>query len=436
MPGEPVTLTVTIENSPENEYGFDINQIDLVGRDVVSKGSDFGILGPGDSTTVSITTTFDSPGVKRFSLQVGGQSTGGVGGTTVKKPVTIVVDDAEPLIDTSYQNLLVGVENDFSVSVSNGRLTPIRSVNVTVAGEEVSLKEPTKSRGTIAEGTAAQFNFSLTSSSVGQRTVEIDVSFTRNGVARTLTERRTVVFKALGEDVTTLSNVTQSPLRVAPGRPVTVSFVVTNRGGSPIHDATFDVLLNGSSLQAGSSGTNRYIEELPGDTGRRVTFQLKASEQASSGIATVPLTYTVTTDDGRTVTTRTTISVEILGDPTLHAFVRKVQDRGERTRLTIDVANVGDGIAKAASIRIGNASYYLGEIQAGEFETATLAVAPADRYDAVVTYKNAFDERSAETEQVDVSELRPPESGIPLLWVAAVALVIVVAGVLLWRIRR
>lgn len=436
MPGEPVTLTATIQNSPESESGFEIAQIDLVDRDVVRKASDVGTLGPGDSTTVSVTTTFDSPGVKRLSLQVGGESTTGVSGTTVKQPVTIVVDDTRPQIDLSYGELLVGVENDLGVVVANGRSTPIRSVNVSVNGAGLALKEATKSRGTVPAGTTERFNFTVQSETVGQRPVEVRLAFTRNGITHTVSEEQTLSFKPLGEGVTTLSNVRQRPGRASPGQPFTVAFGVANRGRATIHDLTFDLSLNETTIRAGPTGTSVYVEELSGEETRTVSFELKASDDAGSGIVTLPLSYEFTTGDGRSVSKQTTISVDVLGEPELRAFLREVSRQDDAVELTVDVANVGDGVARAAAIRMNDTSYYLGEIPAGEFETATLVVPTADRYEAELTFKNGFNERLSSEASIDVGAFRTNDSGPPLLWVIVAVLAVAVAGVAVWRAIR
>lgn len=435
--GEPVVLTATVRNSERSESGFEISRVEIrdiggVNDRVLVGQEDAGTLGPGDSTTLSLTTRFDTPGVKQLVFAVYGGSTTGFGGATISYPVTVVVESTEPRIDTSYGDLLVQTENEFTVTVSNGKQSPVRDVRVTVGGEGFSVKEPSKSVAFVEGGGSVPFSFVLTSESPGPREVEVDLAYTISGVEYSERETQTVVFKRLGEKVATVSRFTQRPPRVTPGGSFDLSFDATNRGETALRDLTFAVDLTGTSLRAGPTGTDVYVEELPARATRAITYQLRASEEAPSGIVTVPLSYNFTTENGERVVERTTLSVEVLGQPELRTFVRVVEPTDAGYRVTVDVANVGDGLARSAAIRLGEASYFLGDIGPGEFETATLSVSDTGEHVAAMTYKNAFNE-PLEREETVVLPARSTGPAVPLWLTGAFVTVVIVAGVWWWR---
>lgn len=433
--GEPVTMTATVQNSDRSEFGFEITRVEVrdvsgIDEKVLAGQSDVGTLGPGDSTILSQTVRFREPGIKQLTFIIYGTSTGRGGGSTIKYPVTIVVEETEPRIDTTYSDLLVGADNNFTVTVSNGKSTSVRDVRVSLSGAGFAAKESSKSAAVIGSGESLPFTFLLTSEASGLRTVRIDLSFTASGVTYSLVETQDVFFREPGEKVATVTEFTQSPERVAPGEAFQLAFLVRNRGETTLRDLSFSLDLTGTSLRAGRTGTDLYVEEVrPGD-GQRISYQLKASESAPSGIVTVPLAYRFTTDDGSVVTEQTTLSVEVLGDPELRTFVRRVVDRDGGYSVTVDVANVGNGVARSARIDLGESSYFLGDIDAGDFETATLRVDRGGEFVAVLTYKNGFNEPLV-TEQ---SVFLPVQSGTRnvSLWLLGGVGILVVAGALWW----
>lgn len=435
--GEPITLRATVQNSERSDFGFEITRVEvrLIGpqtETVLTGQSEVGTLGPGDRTDLTQTVRFSEPGVKRLTVVVYGTSTGRGGGTTVKYPVTVVVEDTQPRLDTADPDLLARTDNDFTVTVSNGKSTPIRDVRVRLSGEDIDIEEAEKSAAVVAAGASLPFEFVLSSETPGTRRLTLELSYTAGGLVDTLTETQTVTFRPLGDETATVTNVTQTPERARPGGTFDLSVRVRNRGGTLLRDLTFALDLNGTVLRAGAIGTDIYVEELPAGESRRISYRLKASEDAGSGIVTLPLTYRYTTVDGRTVTDRTAVSVEVLGTPVLRPFLRGVEGVDGRYSVTVDVANVGEGVARSARIRLDGSSYFLGDIPAGEFETATLTVAEAGRLTARLNYSNGFNEPLSVEQSVTVTA--PAEGpALPLWSLGALGVVVAVAGVWWWR---
>lgn len=435
--GQPITLTATVQNSQRSEFGFEITRVEvreLVGSDerVLAGQSEVGTLGPGDQTQLSQTIRFEDPGVKRLTFIVYGASTGRGGGSTIKYPVTVVVDETRPAIDTNYSDLLVQTENDFTVTVNNGKSTSVRDVRVRLSGEEFSVKEPAKSAAVVGAGESVDFGFVLSSETSGSRLLRIDLSYTVGGVSYSETDSQTLFFRELGDKVATVSNFTQVPERVRPGAGFDLSMTVQNQGETALQDLAFSLDLNGTAIRAGSTGTDVYVSTLSGGSTRQITYRLRTSENAPSGIVSVPLSYRYTTEDGRAVTDETALGIEVLGTPELQTFVRGVEALEAGYSVTVDVANVGDGIARSARIRLANSSYFLGDIEAGEFETATLTVDHAGEVPAVLSYNNGFNE-PLRTEQSVVVPDQSSGQSIPLWSLGAVGVLALVAGVWWWR---
>lgn len=434
IPGELVTVTATVQNSARSETGFEITAVELSGGGIERQVLDLGTLGPGDTMQVSLTATFEEPGIKDLLFYVYGSSAVGTSGSTIRQPVTVVVEETEPRIDTEFGDLLAQAENDVIVEVVNGKRSPVRDVRVTLSGEGVAVEEATRSAALLPGAGSHSFNFTVTSPVVGYATIDVDLSYTATGVEHRVSETREVYFKPLGEDVASLSAVVQTPERVAPGGSFELAFSVANRGESNLRDLTFDLDLAGTPIRAGGSGTSIYVDELPGESSRTVRFDLKAGESADSGIVTLPLTYRFVTADGVPVTASTTMSVEVLGEPELSAFVRATTATDEGVEVTLDVANVGSGVARSAAIRADGSSYYLGDVRPGDFETATLTLPAAGEYDVVLTYRNGFNEPDETEQSVTVPTGRETGTFASSPWlVGVVALLFVGVGVWGWR---
>lgn len=433
-PGEPVTLSVSIYNSESTNLPFEVAGVWLRERDgdVLVKEFDFGTIGPGERLTVPLTTAFSKPGVKHLRVNVRGDD------VDVDYPVTVVVESATPRLDTNYDDLFASADNDVTVTVSNGRTDAIRDVQVTIRGEDLHVDEPTRSAAGIAGGAARNFSFVVSSDATGTRDAELRVRYTTpTGVTRELGESRSFYFKPAGGTAVTIGNVTQSPDRVAPGAPFDLTFTVANRGEDAVQNLDFTLSLAGTAIDAGPAGSEVYVSDLTGGESKTIAVTLRTNPGSASGVVAIPLQYSYITADGQRNVRKTTLTATVLGTPSLQAFLRETERTDGGQRLTLDVANVGDGPARSASVTVegtdGSTSYYLGDIEAGSYESAVLPVTSrGSSYEATLTYSNAFNEQTSITQSISVPE---PDRSLPLTELGVVVGLLVV-GVSVWGWRR
>lgn len=193
--GAPTTVDVTLDLSTGSNQPADLKEVAIVEEvdrfattDVASV-SNLGTLSPGDSLTVPVTTVFDDPGQKDLVIVAEAETADGET-VEVTRPLSIVVEDAPPMIDVeSIDDTVVGTESEVELSVSNPLDDPIRNVAVEFHDDGGSIAPDSRSIPALGPGETETVTAAVEPVEAGDRTLEVALTYTTSGGTTASTER-------------------------------------------------------------------------------------------------------------------------------------------------------------------------------------------------------------------------------------------------------
>ena len=445
--GETVTVAPTIVNQQSSQSEYDVFYVRVSGlSSETASGTktvrNLGTLTPGASLRVPFDLTFHEPGVHRFRVEVSGEDETGKN-IRLEYPVTVKVRDEHPDVSIRTDSTLTtGFDERVNVTVSNGFDREIRSVNVRLSSDQLSVRQVSDSAPRIPPGSAERFAFDVRTEQAGRWSVTATVTYrTSTGLERTVTESRSVRFEPLREDVTVDAEVPpEGQLRV----PVTVG----NFGNAPLEN----VVVRGEATNG--SVTPVAIGTLPEGTTRRVV--LNVSDVETRADVTVRATYDLGDTQGvATANSRVVAPVEVPGEIELTGL--DVEREEGVLHITGSASNVGLERVDSVIVRVRdteqvagvapNREYFVGSVPASDFvsfDVYATVEGDVSEIPLTVTYLSDGERRTLETsvpydaaEDVDPD---PNENGSPGLYVyllggglAVIVLVVVVVG---WRNRE
>lgn len=200
VPGEPVTLGVSLRNSAgsPSPVGLDTVRVETAAGEVLARATDPGTLSAGDTLTVPLTHEFDRAGAYDLTVVATGTNASG-GPVSVSRPVSLVVEDAPAQVEVRPEGPVTGTTTTVTVRVGNPTESQLRDVEVRLNGNgngSGSGLRPVRERRTvpaIPAGGTATVNLSVRGTTPGPATLETAVSYhTGSGETATVTRTRTV----------------------------------------------------------------------------------------------------------------------------------------------------------------------------------------------------------------------------------------------------
>jgi len=338
IPGDPVTITPTVESSLGSDGPVEIDAVRLtVEGETVGRAENPGALAPGDGVDVPFTTAFDEPGVYEFTVHVEG--TDGDGDTvtvTHRDTITVAavadvrltVDDVgvEPATPTAGAPVTLPV----TVASSVGSNKPVAVDSLSLVEDGETVVEATD-LGSLAVGDAVTVPLTATFDRAGVHDLTVRFTGTNtNGDAVGFTRPVTVVVEEGAPVVTPLTDTAVSDV-VAP-----VTVRVANPTEAPLRNV---------SLSAGGDGVTQVGESpvVPAlQPGAAVNRSLRIRPEAPGGTE-VAITVSYTTAAGTTAsfTRNKTLAVApVDGSVTLRATTIEDQQEDTGTDLGVDVPGV------------------------------------------------------------------------------------------------
>ena len=471
--GSPTTVTVTVNNGAGSPQPVTVDSVRLVDSgDRLATADGVGSLSAGASLTVPLTTTFDSPGEKSLAVVVRGTDQDG-DQVTVRRPVTVVVESAPPLVELRPGRTVVDARSTTVVQLSNPTTAPMRNLVVTLdgPGEE---RVDRRTVASLAAGGATTVNFTSVPRSAGEATVDATVRYTTAVGTQRVVERSVDVRVdpmeedvgvrvapadqpqqqqqlQVGGDIGQLlgggggGTTTQQDNGESDSEAQRVRVSVTNFGNAPVNDAVVVPTVGDRSLPRQSLGQPLA----PGESAS-VVVGLGSVEQA--GEVRFEVRYRAGTREGSTAGSFdyrprqgamrvTGVDLSFAEDGTLQ--ISGNAGNTGRAEVTGVVVSVGD--TEHVTPAYPQRDYFVGTVEGSEFAPFDLtAEVDADNATTVpveVSYVVNGVERTQTVELPYDRGLEPPERqrGVQLPGGAAVvalaALVGVPAVVLLWRYR-
>ncbi|MFC7234779.1 CARDB domain-containing protein [Halosegnis marinus] len=424
--GEPVTVTATVRNSGGSNSAVNLTEVRLVNRDggtVLATTEGPGALSPGDTLAVDLTRAFTTAGTKELAVVAVGEDADNET-VTVRRPLTVVVEQADPLVEFERTDPVAGAETNLSVTVSNPNTEAYRNLVVTLDAPGTGVERRTLA--SLAGGADATLNFTYTAPA-GDTTLAARVEYVTNtGIERAGEYAETVGVAPLREDV----GVAVSPAAddaggeaaaggiqgllgggAAPtggdtlrsqgtdegsGAPDALAVEVTNFGNAPIRDAVVVPTTEDRRLPRVAVGTLA-----PGES-----TTVEVSLAALRGPANVTATVEYATA-GRTGTAAGSYDYRPpAGEIRLTGVNLSLVDG--RLVVTGNAGNVGDGEVTGVVVRLLAAEgvepaypsrdYFVGTVEGSEFApfelTARVDAANATSVPVEVTYRAGGEERS------------------------------------------
>ena len=261
--GEPVTVTATVRNSAGSDSAVELTAVRLVDGDgtTLATAGDPGSLSPGDTLSVDLTRQFETSGVKELAVVAVGEDANDQR-VTIRRPVTVTVEQTPPLVAVDAPRLVTDSENRLAVQVSNPNAETYRNLVVRIDAPDAGPKR--RVVPSLAGGASTTLNVSYAPAETGAATVGVTVDYTTaTGVDRRTESATTLSVESLREDVGVAvepapeqqvqanpagnlggilggaggSTLQQSGQQESSGPPDALSVTVTNFGNAPIRNA-------------------------------------------------------------------------------------------------------------------------------------------------------------------------------------------------------
>jgi hypothetical protein len=369
------------------------------------------------------------------------------GGTTdsVTEQVTIHAERVRPQLDVAVNDSVVDVESSGSVTVANGIGTGVRNVELTVAGEGVTVSDDRSVFTQVADGEAVETTFDFEAESAGEHTLNATLTYTSGGVVRTVSEAVTVDADPLRDRVSLEATTERS------GDSQVVVVDVFNQGNAPATNVT----VTGSSADA--SLQRVLIGRVP--PGETRTVRLNTTLSADRAELSVRATYDLADERGETsastAITQTPGTIGLTG-------VQAVPEGGS-LRISGSASNLGTTDAQSVLVSVvetdrvrpvePNPEFFVGPVPASDFASFDVYAATQGNVTEValeVRYIVDGDQRSR-TVTIDTASAtqalaaqqgpssRDDDGSLPVVSIAVglvVALVVVAVIVQAWRASR
>ena len=401
---------------------------------------DLGKLAPGGSMTVTVPATIDEPGTHSFDVKVNGvDSQGNV--VTVRHPVTVRVLGAErPQIEMDFgrEDGVVGVESEANVTVANGLPDAIRNLRLELDGDGIEVDSATRVNSEITGAGERTYLFTMTPTQAGTRSLTAELRYT-DGTGETETIETTESY-----DVEELTRQLELDVRTIEGESV-VEVSAVNLGNAPLEDVAVSADSDAAAVSTG------LIDRIPPQRSRSVRLNVTDVTAARPELR-IRAAYDV--GDDRFETTTTATAALVPGEVELTG-IEVAPAGGGTVRLTGTASNVGGTSVSAVTVRVqsdtdvaptsSGREYFVGEIDSSDFASFTVNARLADpgnrtTIPLAVTYLVDGQQRRA-TVNASYEPVPTPDSartgggGLPVVPIVVV-LVIVGAGVYVWRRRR
>lgn len=422
---EPVSVSATIRNSAGSASAVELTEVRLVTRDggtTIATAAGPGSLSPGDTLTVDLTHAFATAGTQELAVVAVGEDTDGET-VTVRRPLTVVVEQADPLVEFERISPVAGSENRVAVTVANPNTEPYRDLIVRLDAPGANIDRRTVAA--LPGGASTTINFTYAPADPGMVRVAATVSYVTNiGAERTTEYGERVRVAPLREDV----GVAVEPIEEGEadganagglggllggagptggtlagqdsdedaGPPEALAVRVTNFGNAPVKEAVVVPTADGERLPRVRVGNLA-----PGES-RTVEVSLAPLDAPATVTGTVE--YTI---GGRTGTA--TGSYEF-SPPTGELTITGVDLTLEDGTLTVtgNAGNIGDGEVTGVVVSVGetagvqpaypNRDYFIGTVAGSEFApfelTAQVDPANATAVPIEVTYRAAGEQRT------------------------------------------
>ncbi|ERG97102.1 CARDB domain-containing protein [Haloquadratum walsbyi] len=200
--GAPTTVTATVRLSGGSTSAVTVDRVELSSSDgdTVASTTNLGSLSAGETLTVPITTTFDTPGEHNLRIRAS-VTDADDDEETVTRPISVIVEQGVPQVTFDAPNAVTGADSPVQATVSNPTNAALRNLSVDIRSPEVGDRR-VREVPVLPAGATATLNFSVQPQQSGQQQLRADISYlTPAGTIQTVDTTRLIRAKPLANDV-------------------------------------------------------------------------------------------------------------------------------------------------------------------------------------------------------------------------------------------
>jgi hypothetical protein len=181
----------------------------------------------------------------------------------------------------------------------------------------------------------------------------------------------------------TIDSVSTTPSEIAPGEVSNINFEIENNGETDIQDISIILDLTSSPFAPYLSSTEFNIDELKDGKTKSASFEVKALNNADSGIYKIPLKITYT-ENGQTKERSSLISLSINSEPIISGNIEEgLLLNGKENSISVKIINKGLSSIKFLEVEIDKSSYYtilspenvyIGDLDSNDFDSADFKI--------------------------------------------------------------
>jgi hypothetical protein len=192
-PEEEFTIQTTISSSADSSSTYRLVEAGVrrgpgENADLVSEEGFRTAVAPGDTKTVDVSATLNESGTQEVFLRLIFRDNTGNRRVVVQQE-TVQVIEGHPQVDVSTDSALPGDDQTMTVRLSNGLSAAVDSVELTVDGENVDVRNPRQVTASVASGASESFEFRVTPAAETVQPVNVTIQYSFEGDRRSVDYR-------------------------------------------------------------------------------------------------------------------------------------------------------------------------------------------------------------------------------------------------------
>ena len=192
-PEEEFTIQTTISSSADSSTDYRLVEAEVrrgpgENADLVSEEGFRTAVAPGDTKTVDVSATLNESGTQEVFLRLIFRDNTGNRRVVVQQE-TVQVIEGHPQVDVSTDSALPGDDQTMTVRLSNGLSAAVDSVELTVDGENVDVRNPRQVTASVASGASESFEFRVTPAAETVQPVNVTIQYSFEGDRRSVDYR-------------------------------------------------------------------------------------------------------------------------------------------------------------------------------------------------------------------------------------------------------
>ncbi|MFB6296931.1 MAG: hypothetical protein ABEH56_00260 [Salinirussus sp.] len=449
--GTNFTVTATVANVDAESPDYVLSDVEVrntssADSDLLGESNARSYVESGEEVRQSVPVDADEAGNRTLYLHA--RLSGPDEAFTIVRPLRVDVRNPHPRLSASAGPVRSDGSTTLNVTVANSRNASVRSLALDLGADGADIQDDRRVVASLAPGNTETVSMTADDVSAGELDLTATVSYVTSGGDRRRVTRH--LSAAVGSTAGVQPELSASAAPVGPSGETTVDVTVVNARDAAMRALSVEL---GGNLSL--TETRKVRSELPSGAAANFSFE---TDTVTPGDRTVTVTLDYTTADGVRGTLERDLRVSLepvrnAGNVSLTGIrispgTSGLEIRGSAsnvgstnvTGVTVGVAR-GDEVAPAQS----GASYFVGNVEAGEFASFDVSAVPRTNGSVTIPLTVSYVVDGVRTERIVEVEYRPPDrpatprgngGGLPLVLIGGAAVAVGGVAVTWWRVRE